>query len=241
MQGNVRHTATWNPWHGCHRVSEGCRNCYVYRIDARHGKDSSQVTRTASYMLPLQRKKNGDYRISAGTLLYTCFSSDFLVADADEWRQAAWEMMRIRQDVRFLFITKRIDRLAQCLPPDWGAGYENVSIGCTIENQAMCDYRLPYFLAAPIRHKFIVCEPLLGKITLPAAEGIEEVIAGGESGSGARPCHYEHVLDLRRQCAEQGIAFHFKQTGAVFVKDGRTYRIARPDQIPQARKANIDL
>ncbi|MEN6461119.1 MAG: DUF5131 family protein, partial [Syntrophomonas sp.] len=35
---------TWNPWHGCHKISTGCQNCYVYRIDAQHGKDSSIVS-----------------------------------------------------------------------------------------------------------------------------------------------------------------------------------------------------
>ena len=237
MTGNCR----WNPWHGCLKLSEGCRNCYVYRFDSRYGRESSEVTKTLTFSLPVQRKKNGDYKIASGSLVYTCFSSDFFLDRADAWRPAAWDMMRVRKDLRFLFITKRIDRIAQCLPPDWGTGYDNVTIGCTIENQEMCDYRLPYFLQAPIAHKIVVCEPLLGDITLPPCNGIEEVIAGGESGYNARPCHYEWILHIRAQCAEQGIGFHFKQTGALFVKEGRTYHIARHEQIPQAHKAGIDL
>ena len=118
----------WNLWHGCHKLSEGCRHCYVYRTDGKYGKDSSVVTKTEKFDLPLLRKKNGTYKIPSGNLVYTCFTSDFLIEDADEWRAEAWEMMRIRQDLRFLFITKRIDRLQQCLPPDWGDGYENVRI-----------------------------------------------------------------------------------------------------------------
>ena len=125
----------WNLWHGCHKLSEGCRHCYVYRTDGKYGKDSSVVTKTEKFDLPLQRKKNGTYKIPSGNLVYTCFTSDFLIEDADEWRAEAWEMMRIRQDLRFLFITKRIDRLQQCLPPDWGDGYDNVTICCTMENQ----------------------------------------------------------------------------------------------------------
>lgn len=49
--------ASWNPWHGCHKLSEGCRNCYVYRIDERHGKDSSVITRTRDFDLPVRRKR----------------------------------------------------------------------------------------------------------------------------------------------------------------------------------------
>ena len=237
MTGNCR----WNPWHGCLKLSEGCRNCYVYRFDSRYGRESREVTKTSTFSLPVQRKKNGDYKIASGSLVYTCFSSDFFLDRADAWRPAAWDMMRVRKDLRFLFIPKRIDRIAQCLPSDWGTGYDNVTIGCPIENQEMCDYRLPYFLQAPIAHKIVVCEPLLGDITLPPCNGIEEVIAGGESGYNARPCHYEWILHIRAQCAEQGIGFHFKQTGALFVKEGRTYHIARHEQIPQAHKDGIDL
>ena len=60
---------------------------------------------------------------------------------ADVWRREAWEMIRLRRDLHFMFFTKRIDRLSECLPGDWGAGYEHVTIGCTVENQRMADYR----------------------------------------------------------------------------------------------------
>lgn len=87
----------WNLWHGCHKWSEGCRHCYVYRTDGKYGKDSTVVTKTEKFGLPLQKKKNGEYKIPSGNLVYTCFTSDFLIEDADEWRAEAWEMMRIRQ------------------------------------------------------------------------------------------------------------------------------------------------
>ncbi|MBR4466740.1 MAG: DUF5131 family protein, partial [Clostridia bacterium] len=62
-----------------------------------------------------------------------------------------------------------------------------------------------------------------------------------ESGPDARLCDYDWVLDIRRQCAAAGTAFHFHQTGACFRKDGRIYRIPRNQQGIQARKAGIDL
>ena len=76
----------WNLWHGCHKWSEGCRHCYVYRTDGKYGKDSSVVTKTEKFGLPLQKKKNGEYKIPSGNLVYTCFTSDFLIEEADEWR-----------------------------------------------------------------------------------------------------------------------------------------------------------
>ena len=91
----------------------------------------------------------------------------------------------------FMFITKRIDRLQQCLPPDWGDGYDNVTICCTMENQDRVDYRLPIYKESPIKHKIIICEPLLSQIDFRGElEGwVEQVVAGGESGKEARVCN----------------------------------------------------
>lgn len=234
--------ANWNPWHGCRKYSAGCQNCYVYRIDARHGGDASLVRKTADFDLPLKRKRDGSYKIPGGQLVWTCFSSDFLLDIADEWRPEAWAMMRERSDLRFLFLTKRIDRLAEVLPDDWGQGYANVHICCTVENQAMADYRLPIFRELPIRGKSIACEPLLGPIDMSAQLGpwVSRLIAGGESGIEARLCDYQWILSLRQQCIDAGVSFFFKQTGAHFKKDGRVYNIPRRLQSAQARKAHIN-
>ena len=232
----------WNPWHGCHKLSAGCVNCYVYRTDGKHGIDSSVVVKTKSFGLPVQKKRDGSYKIGAGEMVYTCFSSDFFVEDADEWRGEAWEMIRSRPDLRFLMITKRIDRLQAVVPDDWGERYDNVTICCTMENQERADYRLPIYRAAPVKHKIIVCEPLLSAVDLSPYLGawVEQVIVGGESGREARTCHYDWVLGIRRQCVEHGISFRFRQTGARLLKDGQLYRIRRQFQHSQARKAGID-
>ena len=232
----------WNPWHGCHKLSAGCVNCYVYRTDGKHGIDSSVVVKTKSFGLPVRKKRDGSYKIGAGEMVYTCFSSDFFVEDADEWRGEAWEMIRSRPDLRFLMITKRIDRLQAVVPDDWGEGYDNVTICCTMENQERADYRLPIYRAAPVKHKIIVCEPLLSAVDLSPylGEWVEQVIVGGESGREARTCHYDWVLGIRRQCVEHGISFRFRQTGARLLKDGQLYRIRRQFQHSQARKAGID-
>lgn len=232
----------WNPWHGCHKISAGCQNCYVYRSDAKHGKNASEVVKTSSFYLPIAHARDGSYKIPSGSFIWTCFTSDFLLADADAWRKEAWRMMKERSDCEFLFITKRITRFAECLPEDWGDGYPNVSICCTVENQAKADERLPVFRDASIRHKMIVCEPLLERLDLSAyLDGwVESVTVGGESGEQARLCEYDWILEIRRQCIEANVPFHFKQTGAVFQKDGKIYRIPRKLQHAQARKANIN-
>ena len=103
---------SWNPWHGCTKVSPGCQYCYVYRNDARYGTvaASSVCRKNADFDLPLRRGRNGAYKIPSGATVMTSFTSDFLLADADEWRADCFRMMRSRSDLHFVFFTKRIER-----------------------------------------------------------------------------------------------------------------------------------
>jgi len=233
--------AEFNPWHGCHKISSGCLNCYMYRQDSNHGIDSNVVRKTASFNMPVRKKKDGSYKYN-DEIMWTCFTSDFFIEEADGWRQEIWEMMKLRSDLSFFMITKRPHRIMECIPDDWGSGYPNVNIYVTCENQAMADQRLPLYLELPIAKKGVCCEPLLSEINLEKyLDGrIEEVVAGGESGNDARICDYDWVLKLKDQCLRTNTRFIFKQTGARFRKDGRVYRIQRKYQHSQAKKANID-
>lgn len=237
--------ADWNPWHGCTKISPGCKYCYVYRQDEMYGADisSSLCRKTGNFNLPLKKKRDGSFKIPEGRIVFTCFTSDFLLEDADPWRGECWEMMRMRQDLMFYFFTKRIDRLEKCLPREWGEGFDNVIIGCTVENRAMADYRLPIFKSLPIKHKSIIVAPMLEHMDISAYidEEIEEVSVSGESGADARVCDFEWVLDIRRQCIEKNVPFRFHQTGAHFIKDGKMYHIKRKYQLSQAAKAGINF
>lgn len=232
----------WNLWHGCHKVSEGCLHCYVFRQDEKHGINSSFVHKTKCFHLPMAKRKDGTFKVSPGTTLWTCFTSDFFIEEADDWRQEAWEMMKSRPDISFVFVTKRIHRANLCLPTDWEKGYDNVTIYCTVENQRQAELRLPLFGKLPARHKGIICEPILEVVNLKPwlGNGIEHVIVGGESGDNARPCNFDWVIQIRKDCIGSHVPFTFKQTGANFIKDDKHYWIARKDQMPQARKANMD-
>ena len=236
---------TWNPWHGCKKISAGCLNCYVYRTDSKYEKDSSAVSKNKAFTMPIDKYKNGEYKIQPqeDNILYTCFTSDFFLEEADKWRDDCWKMIKQRPDLEFLIITKRIHRFYDCIPDDWGDGYENVHICCTCENQDRADFRLPIFKNAPIKKKSIICEPILQEIDLTPYldKSIIQVVAGGESGNNARICRYEWILSLREQCKNAGVSFYFKQTGARFEIDGKLYNIPRKIQHSQARKANINI
>lgn len=157
--------ARWDPWRGCHRYSEGCKFCYIHKDDAKRDVDTNQIVRTDDFYKPIARKKNGEYKMKPG-LVYVCFSSDFLLEDADPWRIDCWDMIRERQDCQFLFLTKRIERFMNCVPEDWGDGWDNVTVGCTVENQKRAYGRLRIFSQLPIKHKNIICQPMISGIDL---------------------------------------------------------------------------
>ena len=237
-------SVVWNPWHGCKKISEGCRNCYVFRIDGDHGKSGAEVRVNSDYLLPLKKRRDGNWKIEAGGTVYTCFTSDFLLPEADAWRTDIWKMIRQRQDLRFVIFTKRIERLESQLPEDWGDGYPNITFGCTCENQDRADYRLPIFLRLPLTDRMIVCEPLLESVDLRRyleSGRIRTVTVGGESGPGARICDFGWVRRIFDACREAGVGFCYHQTGALLWKDGKQYRIPRAEQQSQAARAEAKM
>lgn len=228
----------WNPWHGCSRVSEGCDHCYMYFLDGKRGIDTSRVVRTGNFTLPLRRDRTGNFKLQSGMQVYVGLSTDFFIEQADSWRDEVWRMMRIRSDIAFRLLTKRVHRISRSLPDDWGDGYDNVMLSVTCENQCRADERLPVLLDIPAKHKGFMAAPFIGAIDARKylAEGwIEEVLCGGENYDGARPCHYEWVRDLSEQCALYDVTFNFIETGTVFVKNQKEYHI--PSKHVQSRQA----
>jgi len=157
-----------------------------------------------------------------------------------DWREDLWALIRATPMLDWQLLTKRPQNIGKMLPADWGQGWPNVWLGTTVENQAEADRRIPHLLATPAAVRFLSCEPLLGPVDLrhmdqdifdavgDALTGkwrwrdgptrqetprINWVIAGGESGPGARPMHPDWARSLRDQCAAAGVAFHFKQWG----------------------------
>ena len=232
--------AVWNPWRGCNRCSEGCLHCYIHKGDAKRNVNTNDIVKTKDFEKPIVKLKNGNYKMKSGTV-YLCFTTDFLIEEADAWRDDCWKMMKERGDCTFLFLTKRIDRFMTCIPDDWGDGYENVVVCCTIENQKNADYKLGIFKDLPIKHKCITAQPLLEDIDIEKyLDGIELVVVGGESDYHARPLDYAWVLNIRKQCVNKNVSFEFRQCGTYFIKDGKQYKLQTKDLMSQARKANIN-
>lgn len=230
----------WNPWHGCKKCSEGCKYCYIYKGDYKRNIDTSIIVKTKDFNKPIEKLKNGEYKIKSG-VVYLCFSTDFLIEEADSWRDECWKIIKERSDLKFLFLTKRIDRFLECIPDDWNEGYDNVIVCCTIENQKNVDYKLSIFKDLPIKHKCIIAQPLLEKIDIEKyLDNIELVVVGGESDYNARTLDFNWVLDIREQCIRNKVNFEFRQCGTHFIKDGIAYTLQVKDLCKQAKKANID-
>ncbi|MBO2516920.1 MAG: hypothetical protein CW338_06555 [Clostridiales bacterium] len=231
----------WDPWRGCHRCSEGCRYCYIHKGDAKRGIDTDVIVRSPRFDRPVEKKRDGGYKM-ASDLIWTCFASDFLLEDADPWREDAWNIIRERKDCTFLFLTKRIERFAECIPADWGDGWDNVVICCTVEDQKNADRRLSVFRDLPVRHKQITAQPLIERIDIERyLDGMEAVTAGGESDRDARPLDYSWVLFLREQCVRQNVAFSFRQCGTHFIRDGVEYTLPVRLLCARARAEGIDF
>lgn len=230
----------WNPWRGCKKCSEGCLHCYIHKGDTKRNVNTNDIVKTKEFNKPILKLKNGSYKMKSG-IVYTCFSTDFLIEEADEWRKESWTMIKERGDCTFLFLTKRIERFLDCVPDDWEDGYDNVVVCCTIENQINADKKLSVFQSLPIKHKCITAQPLLEHIDIEKyLDDVELVVVGGESDYTARPLDYDWVLDIRGQCIRKNVDFEFRQCGTHFIKDGKQYKLQTKDLCKQAKLAGID-
>ena len=226
-------SATWNPWMGCHKVSAGCKNCYMFRDMPHYGKDPNVVVRSkTTFDAPLKWAKSG--KVQPGARIFTCSWSDWFIAEADEWRAEAWDVVRRTPQFTYLILTKRPERIAAHLPADWGNGYPNVWLGTSAENQEQAKRVWPLLLA-PAAVRFVSAEPLLGPIDFNAIDAfcpdwrkgitigtyLDWVITGGESAlKDARPCDLDWVRSIRDQCQAAGVALFHKQHGGTRKIDG---------------------
>ena len=235
----------WNPWHGCRKCSEGCQHCYMFFLDRMRNKNGSDIYRTKNgFNYPLQKDRSGHHKVKSGELIRVCMTSDFFLEEADQWRDEAWDIMRQRPDVKFFLLTKRPQRVMDCLPKDWGSGWDNIFFNVTCENQRRADERIPILLELPFKHKGIMCAPFIGPISVAKylADGqIEQVICGGENYDGARPCDFDWVKALQAECVAHDITFCFIETGTHFINDGKHYYIPKKQvQSKMAHKSGMN-
>ena len=76
--------ANWNPWHGCTKLSAGCKYCYVYRQDTMYGTEeaASVCRKTASFDLPVKKKRDGSWKLPPGKIGVSCYPAGCRLRDA---------------------------------------------------------------------------------------------------------------------------------------------------------------
>lgn len=212
---------TFNPWIGCTKVSPGCANCYAEADDKRRkwteggwGKGKPRH-RTSEAMWEQPLKWNEEARLGGERKRVFCASlADVFDEEVPkEWRDDLWDLVKACPWLDWQLLTKRPENIPAMVPPDWGAGYPNVWLGTSVENQHYADLRIPLLTAIPAVVHFLSVEPLLGPIRFKSLADIEWVIVGGESGSGSRPMDKTWVRKIQKQVADANVALFFKQWG----------------------------
>jgi protein gp37 len=213
-------THTFNPWWGCTKVSEGCKNCYAEALAKRYGhsvwgkNQPRRLLSDAHWLEPIRwntmaKKQGARYQVFCASMA-DVFEEQ---APRDQFHRL-WQVIKDTPYLDWQLLTKRPHRIAENLPGDWGEGYSNVWLGTSVEDVRVIG-RINQLISVPAIVHFLSLEPLLGPLPSLPLNDIEWVIAGGESGHGARPVATPWVLDIRDQCREAGVAFFFKQWGGV--------------------------
>ena len=212
---------TWNPVTGCTKISQGCRNCYAERLShrlramgvAKYRDGFSVAIHPASLGDPLCWRK-------ARLVFVNSMSDLFHEAVPASFVESVFEVMNRSPRHTFQVLTKRPHRAA--LLDGQLHWTPNIWLGASIESGRWMD-RLDLLRQTGAKTKFLSLEPLLGPLAGLDLEGVDWVIAGGESGPGARPIEPDWVRAIRDNCVERGVPFFFKQWGGVFRKrTGRT-------------------
>lgn len=206
--------STWNPVTGCSKISSGCKNCYAARMVRRFPR----VYPFGFDVHLRQERLDQPKRWRKPRRVFVCSMSDLFHAAVPD--RFVFEILRTMSDLprhTFQVLTKRPERMCSLvrrqlktsgLPP-------NVWLGVSVENQAAACERIPHLLDTPAAVRWVSCEPLLGPVNLvPWIHGLDWVVAGGESGPGARPCHRDWARSILYQCQDAGVPFFFKQWGA---------------------------
>ena len=219
--------ATWNPIVGCSKVSAGCVNCYAEKAAA--GPRLQKITQYAA--VTRCDRWTGWTSVVASQIdkplhwkkprrVFVCSMGDLFHERNDpEWIDAVFSVISRCPQHTFQVLTKRPRAMLNYfLRKQPGAGAQrapaNVWLGVSVEDQDFVARIIDLFQIDATVH-FISYEPALGPLVLSPAmiEGLHWVIAGGESGANARPCHIDWFRAIRDQCVAARTPFFFKQLG----------------------------
>jgi protein gp37 len=225
--------ATWNIAVGCRKVDSDCKYCYMYRDSLNNTRyNPMEVRRTKTvFDMPLKLKNPSK--------IFTCSYTDFFLPEIDEFRHEAWEIIRKCPQHTFQILSKRPDRIENCLPEFWDEIKSRVWLGTSVGSDEGI-HRITEL--RKLRNKasvlFVSFEPLHGPVSnfdISTVIDIDWIIIGGESGNENgkykyRPCELEWIEDLIHD---------FQITSKIFVKQLGTH-LAKKLKLSDRHGGNID-
>ncbi|MEJ3404211.1 phage Gp37/Gp68 family protein [Rathayibacter sp. YIM 133350] len=231
---------TWNPVTGCDRTSAGCDNCYALTLSKRlkamgaekYQTDGNPVTSGPGFGVtihPASLQQPYSWRKPA-TVFVNSMSDMFHAKVPLTFVQDVFDVMADTPQHTYQILTKRsvrLRRLAHKL--NWPT---NVWMGVSVEEPKVLN-RVDDLREVPAAVRFLSCEPLIAPLPDMNLDGIDWVIAGGESGARHRPMELAWVEEIRDQCTDSSIPFFFKQWGGRTPKqNGRTLAGRTWDEMP---------
>lgn len=235
--------ATWNPTRGCTKVSPGCVHCYANVFADRfkgvpgNAYELGFTPRLVPEALPRPLTWGESLNVfvnSMSDLFHDAFPVSYLLRVANVMAQADWHTFQV--------LTKRHERMRELLsgPLRHAANLPHVWWGVSVEDRRYGLPRVDALRATPAKVRFLSVEPLLEDLGEFDLTGIDWVIAGGESGHGARPMQADWVRSIRDQCAAAGVPFFFKQWGGTNKKKtGRTLDGRTHDEMPPIPERSV--
>ena len=224
---------TWNPVTGCSKISHGCTHCYAERMAARLQAMGVSKYRQGFDVAVHEGTLDEPLRWRQPRLVFVNSMSDlFHPSVPTSFIEAVFAVMNRANQHTFQVLTKRPDRVK--LLDDRVCWTPNIWLGVSIESERWLGRR-ELLVGTGARTRFLSLEPLLGPLHGLDLTGIDWVIAGGESGPGARPMQALWVREIRDTCVQSNVPFFFKQWGGIFKKrtgrmlDGQTW-----DEMPGA-------
>jgi protein gp37 len=214
---------TFNPWMGCHKVSQGCTHCYAETlVKNRMGKSGVWGAdgirqRTKG---PWKNVPKWNRQAAADVTPHRVFCASLADVFEDypgpnEWRADLWPLIRDNWWLDFQILTKRPENIARMLPDDWDTEFEtpyypHVWLGTSIEDNRVA--HRAFDLTANAAHvHFVSYEPAIGPLDELQLQNLDWIIVGGESGPGHRDMDLDWARDMQDRCRAPGIAFFFKQ------------------------------
>lgn len=212
---------TFNPWWGCVEVSPECDNCYARTLATQRGlsvwgpgaprKGASERTWAEPITWNRIATKKGERR------RVFCLSMGDVLEEHEQlgpWRERLWDVIRATPALDWQLLSKRPQNFRKMVPDDLLAS-ANVWPGTTC-GTASSRWRLDKLAALECAGpRWVSYEPALDAVDFgPWLPRIEWVIAGGESGSGARPFDPAWARDVVEACRAAGVAPFVKQLGS---------------------------